>query len=329
MELEGESLDEILIQAYAALLQSGAANHGTRGGHQELIGVCLRLKHPRARLSRSNDRGLPSAVGEFLWYLSKSDDLEFISAYIPAYKEEVGPSGRIHGAYGPRLFGAYGLDQIEAVTDLLRRKPGTRRAVVQLYAASDLSADDKEEVPCTTTLQFFIRDGRLHLVASLRSNDAYLGLPHDIFCFTMLQEMMANRLGLELGEYVQMVGSFHLYDKHKARAERYMREGHHRLAQMPPMPAGDPFDTVPALLKVEALVRARDSAAPSAISSLPDFWGDIMRLAQAKLATVPEDLDSIRSSLSDKAYEAYIDDRKAWLASRTPKIESANGETAE
>ena len=322
MQLQGDSLDEILIQAYKQIQLFGVANKGSRGDHKELVGVSLRLKHPRARLSRSNDRGLPSAVGEFLWYLSKSDDVEFITAYIPAYKYEVGPNGRINGAYGPRLFATFGLDQIEAVSELLQRKPSTRRAVVQLYAATDLLID--EEVPCTTTLQFLIREGRLHLVASLRSNDAYLGLPHDVFCFTMLQEMMANRLSLELGEYVQMVGSFHLYDKHQARSERYIKEGHHRLEEMPPMPKGDPFALVPALMEVETLVRAGDASASSAISALPDFWADIMRLAQAKLATTPDGLDPIRSKLSNKGYEAYIDDRKDWLTRKIVKAENGD-----
>jgi thymidylate synthase len=308
LDIEGDSLDEVLIDAYRQIQKLGVPNKGSRGDHRELIGVCIRIRHPRARLSRSNDRGVPSAVGEFLWYMSGTDDIDFITAYIPNYQKEVGPSGRINGAYGPRLFSSFDVDQIEAVTDLLRRKPSTRRAVIQIYGARDLLTD--EEVPCTTTLQFFVREGRLHLMASLRSNDAYLGLPHDVFCFTMLQEMMANRLGLELGEYVQMVGSFHLYDKHDARTERYMDEGHHRLAEMPPMPAGDPFRMVPEVLRVEAMIRRGDDAATAAIAALPDFWADVLRLAQAKLAKTASELDVIRGQLKNTDYEAYIDDRK-------------------
>src|SRR5262249_22810628 len=147
------------------------------------------------------------------------DDVEFVAAYIPRYRKEADDAGKVNGAYGPRLMSRYGLNQIDAVTDLLRRKQGTRRAVIQIYDARDLQTD--EEVPCTTTLQFFIRDDRLHLAASLRSNDAYRGLPHDVFCFTMLQEMMAQRLGLGLGEYFQQVGSFHLYTSDETKVARY------------------------------------------------------------------------------------------------------------
>jgi thymidylate synthase len=42
--------------------------------------------------------------------------------------------------------------------------------------------------------QFHLSEKQLHLSVTLRSNDAYWGLPHDVFSFTMIQEMMARRL---------------------------------------------------------------------------------------------------------------------------------------
>ncbi len=307
VHIEGDSLDEILIEAYHRLQESGLPNVGTRGPNKEIIGVGLRIAHPRARLSRSANRGLPfSALGEFLWYLTKSDDVAFITAYISAYEDEIDESGAIPGAYGPRIYSRYGLDQIETVIKLLERKPNTRRAVIQVYAATDLETDD--EVPCTTSLQFFIRDGRLHLMASLRSNDAYLGLPHDVFCFTMLQEMMARRLNVEVGDYLQMVGSFHLYDKHEIRAANYIKEGHQSFAPMPKMPAGDPFLIVPEVLRVEQMIRTGQAAAEEAIRALPDYWADLMRLVQAHFTADPSMLDMITAQLGNQSYGTYIDD---------------------
>ncbi|UNU44528.1 thymidylate synthase [Sphingopyxis sp. YF1] len=323
MEIIGDSLDDILIEAYKKLQSLGVPNEGSRGDHRELIGVSIRIGHPRARLSRSNDRGLPfSALGEFLWYLTKSDDIDFITAYIPNYKKEIGPDGRINGAYGPRLFSTYGLDQIEAVIDLLERKPHTRRAVLQLYAAKDLKID--AEVPCTTTLQFFIRDEKLHLMASLRSNDAYLGLPHDVFCFTMLQEMIANRLGVGLGEYIQMVGSFHLYEEHEENASRYTQEGHHRLVEMPPMPAGDPFALVDKILEAEQQIRTGSGDPTELMSLLPPYWADLLRLVQARFADHPDKIDAIRSGLTDPLFQTYIDDRRDKQSAKLERAAAKN-----
>jgi thymidylate synthase len=212
MEITGESLDSVLIELYSHLLRCGKSNAGTRGTTIEMLGVSLRISKPRARLSRSENRGKPfSALGELLWYLASSDKLEFIRPYVSQYEKDAVDEA-IQGAYGPRLFAMRGkLDQIANVTELLKERPTSRRAVIQLFNAEDIAFHHKE-VPCTTSLQFHLRNGRLHLSATLRSNDAYWGLPHDVFCFTMLQEMMACRLQADLGEYYQYVGSMHVYD---------------------------------------------------------------------------------------------------------------------
>ena len=326
LEITGESIDDVLIAAYARIQAEGTPNIGSRGPNKELIGVTLRIQHPRARLSRSADRGRPfSALGEFLWYLTGTGDVGFITAYISRYANEVGPSGEINGAYGPRIFARYGLDQLDAVRKLLQRKPSSRRAVVQIYSATDLLTD--EEVPCTTTLQFFLRDGFLHLAANLRSNDAYLGLPHDVFCFTMLQEMMARRLGVDLGEYVQMVGSFHLYDKDMNRVTSYTAEGYHRFAPMPPMPSGDPFPIVPRLLDLEKRIRQGElgELIDDEIATLEPYWANLLRLVQLRFA--PDDdsrLDEISDKLCEPAYRTYLED---WRAQRTGMIRKVTNPT--
>lgn len=314
MRIEGESLDDLLRQSYEMLGGNAVSNSGTRAKIvAEVIGVSLNLKNPRARLSRSSDRGIPlSAVGELLWYLSGTDDPDFITSYIRNYRKEVGSNGRINGAYGPRLFSKFGINQFDAVAKLLERKPNTKRAVMQIYCATDLLTDD--EVPCTTTLQFLNRNGKLHAVASLRSNDAYYGLPHDVFCFTMLQEMLAKRLNLELGEYTQMVGSFHLYEGFEEKAAEYLKEGYHRVEEMPEMPDGDPFLLLPDLLEAEAAVRSQAQGEDALVSSLPYYWADVLRLAQAKITKDGERLAQIRETLQNRSYEAYLDDRADFLA---------------
>src|SRR4051812_41418328 len=103
-------------------------------------------------------------------------------------------------------------NQFENVVALLRRKENSRQAVIQLFDGSDLAAAYKD-IPCTCTLQFMIRDKRLNLTASMRSNDAFKGLPHDVFSFTMIQEIMTRTLGVELGDYTHFASSLHVYDE--------------------------------------------------------------------------------------------------------------------
>jgi thymidylate synthase len=45
----------------------------------------------------------------------------------------------------------------------------------------------------------------------VRSNDIDRGLPHNLIQFTVLQELMAGWLGLEVGKYVHVMDSVHFY----------------------------------------------------------------------------------------------------------------------
>ena len=216
----------------------------------------------------------------------------------------------MHGAYGPRLFAMRGnVDQIASVTKLLTRRPASRRAVIQLLNAEDVASEHKE-IPCTTTLQFHLRDNRLHLSATLRSNDAYFGLPHDVFCFTMLQEMMACRLGAELGEYYQYVGSMHFYEDCLDAAEQYIAEGFQKGEEMPPMPPGDPFKLIPALLEAELRIRTGKRIVAAELFA-KSYWADIVRLLQAFWSSGrSERLDELKKEFVHPMYRSYLEGRR-------------------
>jgi thymidylate synthase len=102
-------------------------------------------------------------------------------------------------------------------------------------AAEDLAeAVEAADVPCCTTLQFLLRDGRLNLITYMRSNDIFTGFGYDIFFFTMLQELLACELEVALGWYQHVVGSLHLYDQDRRRALAAI-ESSPDLVVMPPM----------------------------------------------------------------------------------------------
>ena len=323
MEFLGEGLDDVLNDLYHALLNDGVHNVSTNGGSLELLGVTLRIAKPRARLSRSQTRARPfSALGELLWYLSGSDEAAFVGPYIPFYVKD-GKPAVVNGAYGPRIRSRHGFDQLQAAIELLQRKDGSRRCVIQLYEARDLLADDGTDIPCTTTLQFHRRGGVLHMSVAMRSNDAYLGLPHDVFCFTMLQELVAAELKLELGEYIHMVGSMHLYDRDRGRAERYRREGYQRAAEMPAMPHSNPFKKIDDLLAFEQKVRAGKSVDPNGDLNDP-YWSDIGSLIQISFAGQDDEvIKEISVGMHSDIYHSSIEDQRDRIAERMRKANKA------
>jgi thymidylate synthase len=212
------------------------------------------------------------------------------------------------------------IDQFASVERLLTQKPGSRRAVIQLFNAEDIATDHKE-TPCTTTLQFHLREELLHMSVTLRSNDAFWGLPHDVFCFTMIQEMMARRLGVEIGEYYQYVGSMHVYEDYLDDMREYVEEGVQQTREMPAMPVGNPFALVDQLLGIEHRLRAGESL--NAAKEMADpYWADIVRLLQVFWAREWAEnytgrLQELRDELVCASYRTYVDGRIN-LKSRAP-----------
>ena len=228
MIIEGKYFDEILRKLYGELRKSTDTFNASKGKGQDLLGPKIILKEPLARISATATRGrLISALAEFCWYMSGSADLDFIRFYIRDYPPKEA-TGSIEEAYGPRLIGSgefgQSYDQLERVIYQLKNKPDTRRAVISILQANDLEPE-RAEAPCTVALQFIRRRGRLHMIAMMRSNDAYLGFPHDVFCFTMIQELIARSLGVQVGDYHHFATSLHLYEEDVDRVSNYLGEG--------------------------------------------------------------------------------------------------------
>lgn len=319
MFLRAAILDDLLKQVFGEVLQRGTVETGNRGRNLEVLGAALQLDNPRARLSRTETKGRPfSALAELLWYLSGSDRLEFIERYIPSYAKEAEADGRIHGAYGPRLCNMRGQNQITNVTNLLRERPGSKRAVIQLYSADDITRNYKE-IPCTTAIQFLVRDKRLVCIVTMRSNDAFKGLPHDIFCFTMLQEIIARDLGVDVGAYKHFASSLHLYEDDINKAETYLTEGVQSSLAMPAMPDGPQWPHPASMQKAEHLIR--DGHIEQALElGLPSYWQDLVRLLAAFGAGNDETvLDDLADGMTVDIYRTYLQRRKV-VGGRRKKV---------
>lgn len=313
MYISDATLDDLLRRVYLRLLKSKNRVVPTRGAATELAGVLLQLTNPRARLSRTERRGKPfGALGELLWYLAGNNTLEFIRYYLPGYADDSVDGNTIYGGYGPRLFNMRGThNQVTNVVELLKNKPDSRRAVIQIFDASDLAINPKE-IPCTCTLQFLIRERRLHMFTTMRSNDVFLGLPHDVFAFTMLQEIIARTLGVGLGPYKHAVGSLHLYSRDVENVQLYLDEGWQERIAMPPMPEGDPWPSIRKLLKIEKRIRT-NGVADIEKSAMNEYWSDLARLLQifrySKDGQTKQIALTMRAMSTD-VYNSYIRQRQ-------------------
>jgi thymidylate synthase len=315
---EADTLDDLMAELFPRLLNESDIYAATKGKFSELFGTMLVLRNPRARLSRSESKGkVFSALGELFWYLSKENRLSFMEYYLPGtYAKESDDNVTVRSGYGERLFGHNGQNQIENVISLLKKKQSSRRAVIQLFDASDLS-DDFKSIPCTCTLQFIVRNNKLNLLVNMRSNDLFRGLPHDVFTFTMLQEIIARSLDVELGEYRHCAGSLHLYEDDYEDARSYIQEGWQSPIAMNPMPGGDPWQEIANACNIEARIRNGEAVDLSSAGLAP-YWADLCRLLlvfqewkRSKLQTneCAKRCEEIRKQMSTAAYDIFINMR--------------------
>jgi len=249
---EFESVNGMWNCAVREVHKLGSPRESRAGASKEIVGWAGKLVNADANVLVSEVRRMDPAYAcaELLWYLSGESSVEMLCRYAPSYKRFANPqesTGHAMGAYGNRIVRqsafveskerankrlarpAHGLeDQIHGVIELMRLEPNTRRALVSLWDGRDLVESivgEWNDVPCTIALQFIQSNDeksgdlgpKLDCVTYMRSNDVWLGMPYDVFCFTSIQALIAHRLYLRVGSYTHCVGSLHLYDKDEVK----------------------------------------------------------------------------------------------------------------
>lgn len=151
-------------------------------------------------------------LAELIWYFSGDNSVEFIGKFANMWKHISDDGLTNNSAYGYILKEKYGFDQIEKIIELLKKDPNSRRAVLNINSANKNVIETKDE-PCTISIQFLLRNGKLHCTTVMRSNDLYFGLPYDAIFFTELQKYVAHALGVQVGSWTHFAGSMHIYTK--------------------------------------------------------------------------------------------------------------------
>ncbi len=208
------------VGSFSDLLAEGTVLT-TRGQEvRELRNRVTVLRRPQERCVFAPQRGhsVFVSVAETMWVLAGRDDIGWLKTYLPRAGEFSDDGVIWRGAYGPRLRNWQGVDQLNAVRELLLAEATTRRAVMSLYDPTRDFAPGKD-IPCNNWLHWLIRDGSLHLNVAVRSNDAVWGFSGiNSFEWSVLQEMMAYWTGTQIGEATYLASSFHLYARHYAMA---------------------------------------------------------------------------------------------------------------
>jgi len=149
--------------------------------------------------------------GEAAWIVSGSNWLDTISNHMKRYADFSDDGVFLNGAYGPKV-----AEQYTYVVNTLIKDNDSRQAVMGIWRERPAESKD---IPCTLSMQFFIRNKTLHAVVNMRSQDAVWGFSYDIFTFSqvanMVRVLLLNQgVSVQLGHLHVQVGSLHIYEHH-------------------------------------------------------------------------------------------------------------------
>lgn len=258
---------ESFTQAYYALVADTYAGYeyetAPRGMKiRENLFASFVITNPRDRLLFIPERKFPLdyVMAELLFYLSGENKTEWIANYSSFWRNISDDGVTANSAYGARIYKQHPYqtttirdntcervapsdwNQWDYVKQELTKDPDSRRAVIHIRQPQDsyLAAKD---VPCTLSLQFFIRDSKLHMIVQMRSNDLILGTALDVPAFTFMQELMALELGVDVGVYYHTSNSMHVYERHYDMCEKILNaETTLASTAMPPLKEKPPID---------------------------------------------------------------------------------------
>jgi len=119
--------------------------------------------------------------------------------------------------------------QVPFIISELKRNPYSRRAIMNIR---DFKVDSANNDPaCMQSIQYFIRDGKLHCKILFRSNDLAEAFFYNAFALIRLQEKIAAELNVKVGTYTHRSNSMHCYEKDFEMLKGYIKGINERPAE--------------------------------------------------------------------------------------------------
>src|SRR5690625_3040801 len=169
---------------------------------------------------------LKSVVHELLWFLRGDSNIAYLREHgVRIWNEWADDNGELGPVYGVqwrswRTPDGRHIDQLQQVLDTLRSDPDSRRMIVSAWNVAEL--DKMALAPCHAFFQFYVANGKLSCQLYQRSADLFLGVPFNIASYALLTHMVAQQVGLEVGEFIWTGGDCHIYTDHEAQVREQL-----------------------------------------------------------------------------------------------------------
>lgn len=161
---------------------------------------------------------LKSVIHELLWFLRGDTNIAYLKEHgVRIWDEWADENGNLGPVYGSQWRSweapdGRKIDQIANVVEAIKKNPDSRRHLVSAWNVAEV--DQMKLPPCHFVFQFYVANGKLSCMLTMRSVDTFLGLPFNIASYALLTHMIAQQCDLEVGEFIWSGGDVHIYNNH-------------------------------------------------------------------------------------------------------------------
>lgn len=162
---------------------------------------------------------------EINWYKSQSLNVNDMEKPIPdIWKQVATHEGFINSNYGNLVFSEKNYDQYDSAVYAMCEDIHTRRSIMIYTRPSmqyDYNAEGMNDFTCTNSVQYLYRNGCIHAIVNMRSNDAVFGYPNDrawqeyvLDKFVKDVQCRYSAAKVEKGNIYWSAASMHVYERH-------------------------------------------------------------------------------------------------------------------
>lgn len=179
---------------------------------------------------------LKSIIHELLWFLAGDTNVKYLQEHgVKIWDEWADEQGELGPVYGSQwrswpTTGGEHIDQITQLVEQIRSTPDSRRLIVSAWNVAEI--DNMKLPPCHCLFQFYVANGKLSCQLYQRSADVFLGVPFNIASYALLTHMVAQVVGLDVGEFVHTLGDAHLYSNHMEQTNEQLQRTPKALPQL-------------------------------------------------------------------------------------------------
>ena len=188
--IHAKTIGECWLESIRYVLDHGQLHYDGEVALLELLGLSVEISAPNEEDPLISVHGDPAVLTRTLAKFARSASM---------------PERPF--TYGQRIFDMDGVDQMDWMVKRLQRKPDTKSATINLLVPGSTAAS----LPCLTTVDAKIRQGRLDLQFFFRSQNIFGRQYANLAALARLQNDLAQRCSTVSGVLRGYIASAHIY----------------------------------------------------------------------------------------------------------------------